>query len=121
MKTSKLFTDKDLCAALSDIFVDNWVDYQYIASVAKHFPVEYVQVMLCRYVAPVCYTNALTPVPPVWTFFDADELWEDIGILKKKEQSVFGKFKRDLCALYFKNRPKQEWQELIQILRNEPA
>nr|WP_314266789.1 hypothetical protein [uncultured Moellerella sp.] len=118
MKTSKLFTDKDLCAALSDIFVDNWVDYQYIASVAKHFPVEYVQVMLYRYVAPICYCNLLSPVPPVWTYFDADELWENIGILKNKEQSLFGKFKRDLCTLYLKNRLKQEWQELMCFLQN---
>lgn len=114
----RTYTDKDLCAALSDIFVDNSVDYQYIASVAKHFPVEYVQMMLYRYVAPICYTNALTPVPPVWTFFDADELSDDIGILKKEEQSVFGKFKRDLCALYFKNRLKQEGQELMRFLQN---
>lgn len=118
MNTSKLFTDKDLCAALSDIFVDNLVDYQYIASVAKNFPVEYVQVMLCRYVAPICYCNLLSPVPPVWTYFDADELWEDIGILKNKEQRVFGKFKRDLCTLYFKNRLKQKWQELMCFLQN---
>lgn len=51
-------------------------------------------------------------------FFDADELWKDIGILKNKEQSLFGKFKRDLCALYFKNRLKQEWKELIYFLQN---
>lgn len=114
----RTYTDKDLCAALSDIFVDNWVNYQHIASVAKYFPVEYVQMMLYRYVAPVCYTNILTPVPPVWTFFDADELWKDIGILKNKEQSLFGKFKRNLCALYFKNRLKQEWKELIYFLQN---
>ncbi|WP_156656737.1 hypothetical protein [Morganella psychrotolerans] len=118
MNTSKLFTDKDLCAALSDMFVDNWVDYQYIASVARNFSVEYVQVMLYRYVAPICYCNLLSPVPPVWTYFDADELWEDIGILKNKEQRIFGKFKRDLCALYFKNRLKQEWQELMCFLQN---
>ncbi|MFB9998175.1 MULTISPECIES: DUF7079 family protein [Providencia] len=118
MNTSQLFTDKDLCAALSDIFVDNRVDYQYIASVAKHFPVEYVQVMLCRYVAPICYCNLLSPVPSVWTYFDADELWEDIGILKNKEQSIFGKFKRDLCTLYFKNRLKPEWQELMCFLQD---
>lgn len=100
VNTSKLFTDKDLCAALSDIFVDNWVDYQYIASVAKHFPVEYVQVMRCRYVAPICYCNMLSPVPPVWTAFDADELWEDIGILKNKEQSLFGKFTINLLFIF---------------------
>lgn len=29
------FTDKDLCTALSDIFVDNQADYKYIASVVR--------------------------------------------------------------------------------------
>lgn len=113
---NRMYTDKELCAALSDIFVDNWVNFEYIASVAKHFPVEYVHLMLCRYVAPSCYCNLLSPVPSVWTAFDADKLWEDIDILRNKEQSVFGKFKRDICTLYFKNRLKQEWQELMHFL-----
>ncbi|SUC23945.1 Uncharacterised protein [Proteus vulgaris] len=114
----RTYIDKDHCAALPDIFVDNWVNFEYIASVAKHFPVGYVYLMLCRYVAPICYCNLLSPVPPVWTAFDADELWREIGILKKKEQSVFGKFKSYLCTLYFKNRLKQEWQELMRFLQN---
>lgn len=114
----RTYTDKDLCAALSDIFVDNWVNFEYIASVAKHFPVEYVHLMLCRYVAPSCYCNLLSPVLSVWTAFDADKLWENIDILRNKEQSVFGKFKRDICTLYFKNRLKQEWQELMRFLQN---
>ncbi|MEQ4626090.1 MULTISPECIES: DUF7079 family protein [Providencia] len=113
---NRMYTDKDLCAALSDIFVDNRVNFEYIASVAKHFPVEYVHLMLCRYVAPSCYCNLLSPVPSVWTAFDADKLWENIDILRNKEQSVFGKFKRDICTLYFKNRLKQEWQELMHFL-----
>lgn len=62
---NRTFKDKDLCAALSDIFVDNLTDYEYIASVAKVFPIEYVEEMLLRYVAPICYINGLTPVPPI--------------------------------------------------------
>lgn len=115
----RTFTDKDLCAALSDIFVDNLTNYEYIASVAKFFPIEHVEEMLLRYVAPVCYINGLTPVPPIWLFFNEDELWDDICALKSKERHLFGKFKRDLCALYFKNRLKQEWQELIQVLQRD--
>lgn len=118
---NRQFTDKDLCAALSDIFVDNLTDYQHIASVAKHFPIEHVERMLIRYVAPVCYTNGLTPVPPVWLYFDEDELWNDICVLKAKECGFLGRFKRDLCALYFKNNLKHEWRELVQFLRNQPV
>ncbi|WPA92287.1 hypothetical protein QS795_000480 [Providencia zhijiangensis] len=121
MNTNRQFTDKDLCAALSDIFVDNLTDYQHIASVAKHFPIEHVERMLTRYVAPVCYTNMLTPVPPVWLFFDEDDVWNDICVLKTKERSFLGKFKRDLCTLYFKNNLKHEWRELVQLLQNQPV
>lgn len=121
MNTNRQFTDKDLCGALSDIFVDNRTDYQHIASVAKHFPIEHVERMLTRYVAPVCYTNGLTPVPPVWLFFDADDVWNDICVLKTKERSLLGKFKRDLCALYFKNNLKHEWRKLVQLLQNQPV
>ncbi|PHM74456.1 DUF7079 family protein [Xenorhabdus kozodoii] len=60
-------TDRDLCEALSYVFVDNEVDYEYIASVAKHFPHEYVEMVFFEWVAPVCYTNGLTPVPTTWT------------------------------------------------------
>jgi hypothetical protein len=121
MNMNRQFTDKDLCAALSDIFVDNLTDYQHIASVAKHFPIEHVERMLMRYVAPVCYTNMLTPVPPVWLYFDEDDVWNDICVLKAKERSFFGKFKRGLCTLYFKNNLKHEWRELVQLLQNQPV
>ncbi len=52
-----MFTDKDLCAALSDVFVDNQTYYKYIVSVAKNFPIEDVETVRLRYVAPVYYTN----------------------------------------------------------------
>lgn len=60
----------DLCGALSDIFVDNEIDFKYIASVAKEFPVDTVEEILFEWVAPVCYTNLLTPAPSVWCGFD---------------------------------------------------
>lgn len=54
----------DLCGALSDIFIDNEVDFKYIASIAKNFPVSTVEDIFFEWVAPVFYTNFLTPVPP---------------------------------------------------------
>ena len=55
-------SDIELCEALSGFFVDNEVDYRYIAKVAKAFPIEHVEKVLFEWVAPVCYTNMLTPV-----------------------------------------------------------
>ncbi|SFU93090.1 DUF7079 family protein [Xenorhabdus koppenhoeferi] len=78
--------DIDLCEALSYIFVDNEVDYEYIASVAKHFPLEHVEMVFFEWVAPVCYSNGLTPAPTTWTFFDREQLWEDIHNFRKKQE-----------------------------------
>ena len=38
----ELLNEKELYAALSDLFVDNKVDYNYIASVVKLYPISYV-------------------------------------------------------------------------------
>ncbi|WP_422108841.1 DUF7079 family protein [Xenorhabdus bovienii] len=55
-----ILTDIDLYEALSYVFVDNEVDYEYIVSVAKHFPLEHVEMAFFEWVAPICYTNGLT-------------------------------------------------------------
>ena len=77
--------EEDLYIALSDLFVDNEVDYNHIASVAKLFPTSYVEHALFNYVAPYCYHNVLTPVPSVCYFFDEDELLSAIDNIKKKK------------------------------------
>ncbi|EUK18546.1 hypothetical protein COMX_02320 [Commensalibacter papalotli (ex Servin-Garciduenas et al. 2014)] len=51
------YSDIDLCEALSEIFVDNEVEYYGIAYVAKHFPIEHVETVYFEWVAPICYSN----------------------------------------------------------------
>lgn len=75
--------EEDLYYALSDLFVDNEVDYNHIASVAKLFPISYVEHVLFYYVAPTCHYNLTGPIPPVWTCFDRDELISAINVIKK--------------------------------------
>lgn len=58
----KQLQDIDLCEALSDIFVDNEVDYENIASIVKHFSLEHVEKIFFEWVAPVCYTNRMAPI-----------------------------------------------------------
>ncbi|MBC8954940.1 hypothetical protein [Xenorhabdus sp. PB62.4] len=105
-------TDIDLCEALSDIFVDNEVDYEYIASVAKHFPLEHVEMVFFEWVAPVCYTNGLTPVPPVWTFFEREQLWEDIQLIrqKKKTENKIEKIKMNIRQCFLRRYLAKDWQ-----------
>ena len=108
--------EEDLYIALSDLFVDNEVDYNHIASVAKLFPTSYVEHALFYYVAPYCYHNALTPVPYVCYFFDEDELLSAIDDIKKKKNRPISKIKMRILAFYLKFKFKYAWQKLKSLL-----
>lgn len=101
----------DLCGALSDIFVDNEVDFKYIASIAKNFPVATVEEILFEWVAPVCYTNLLTPAPSIWSGFDKKSLWIEICDYKSKKSSA-AKCKHMLLVSILKITYRKEWLSL---------
>jgi len=101
----------DLCGALSDIFVDNEVDLKYIASIAKDFPVATVEEIFFEWVAPVCYTNLLTPAPSVWSGFDKKSLWIDICEYRSKK-GFAAKCKHNLLMSILKITYKKEWLSL---------
>ena len=107
-------TDKDLCEALSDLFVDNHVDYDAIASVAKHFPLRHVETVLFEWVAPVCHTNTLAPIPSVWSGFEPEQLWRDIAEHRRKEAraGLIGRGISRRRQLYLRHKFAQEWREL---------
>ncbi|MBI6549419.1 DUF7079 family protein [Xenorhabdus lircayensis] len=104
-------TDIDLCEALSYIFVDNEVDYEYIASVAKHFPLEHVEMVFFEWVAPVCYMNGLTPVPTTWTFFEREQLWEDIQCYREKcvTEGALSKIKTKIRLSFLRKYFSDDW------------
>lgn len=104
----------DLCCALSDIFVDNEIDFKYISSVAKNFPVDKVEEIFFEWVAPVCYTNLLSPTPTVWSGFDPNTLWFDI-CKYQNNKGFFAKFKHKLLVIILKKVYKNEWT----ILKDE--
>lgn len=111
-------SDIELCEALSGFFVDNEVDYRYIAKVAKAFPIEHVEKVLFEWVAPVCYTNMLTPVPEIWSGFERDRLWLDIQALLK-EESEAGLLKKttiNLRQFYLRREYAEEWGTLQRML-----
>ncbi|MCO4209536.1 hypothetical protein M2R29_16455 [Aeromonas hydrophila] len=111
-------SDIDLCEALSDIFVDNEVDFELIAQVARGFPVAHVEMVLFEWVAPVCYTNTLTPVPPIWTGFERDSLWAEIQCLLAREAKA-GLAKKWFIMLrqfYLRQLFAEEWRRLSVLL-----
>jgi hypothetical protein len=110
--------DIDLCEALSDLFVDNEVDFELIAQVARGFPVAHVEMVLFEWVAPVCYTNTLAPVPPIWTGFERDSLWAEIQRLQAREAKAgfAKKLPIMLRQFYLRQRFAEEWCRLSVLL-----
>ncbi|CAI3931749.1 unnamed protein product [Commensalibacter communis] len=117
---SQIYSDIDLCEALSEIFVDNEVSYYSIAYVAKHFPIEYVETVYFEWVAPICYSNLQTPVPPIWTGFDRESLWKNIQEYRTKN-SQLGRFRMFFHKIFLRNLRNEYitqsgWVELKQHL-----
>jgi hypothetical protein len=105
---------RQLWAALSDLFVDANVDYKHIAGVAKNYSVEEVEFALFERVAPVCVSNMLAPVPPVCWYFDKEQLVADIESLIKKrvEQGVIGKCLSGVMGRLIRIVSAKVWAEL---------
>ncbi|KAB7715684.1 hypothetical protein GBN32_00395 [Plesiomonas shigelloides] len=103
-----------LCEALSDIFVDNVVDYHAIAAQARAFPTRHVEQLFFEWVAPVCYANALAPVPSVWAGFEPQLLWQDICHYRQYVTGG-GWLRRQRVALhvfFLRQRFAADWREL---------
>ena len=73
---------------MSDLFVDNEVDYKDVAETltrqCPNMPVDTLRSVFFDEVAPVLGPNGLTPVPAVWTYFDGDEVV--VGITQRLER-----------------------------------
>lgn len=108
--------DKALCEALSYAFLDTRIDYVYIASVAKNYPVEHVEYLFFNYVAPSCYYNTVAPIPSVIYFFDPDELHLNIESIMKREKTIYGKLWMKLFTRYLRYKFKDEWFQLKSLL-----
>ncbi|MDR6914796.1 hypothetical protein J2X66_001661 [Pseudomonas sp. 3296] len=76
--------------ALAEAFVDSTVDYASIAERIRGYDPKVVEEILYSEVAPVCFSNLETPVPPVWTGFKDEWLLDEIAKeLKAREHSWF--------------------------------
>ncbi|WP_092271801.1 DUF7079 family protein [Pseudomonas prosekii] len=64
--------------ALAEAFVDSAVDYAYIAERIRGYDLKVVEEILYSEVAPVCFSNLETPIPPIWTGFKDDWLLTEI-------------------------------------------
>ena len=79
---------------MSDLFVDNEVDYKAVAEAlvlnCPNMNRAKLKRTLFEEVAPVLGTNGLTPAPGVWTGFDGDAVIRDVaGRLAQQHLSVY--------------------------------
>jgi hypothetical protein len=105
---------RKLWSALSDLFVDAKVDYKQIAEALKDFSIEEIEFALFERVAPVCIGNMLAPIPPIWWYFDEDQLASDIEALirKRARQGVIGKCACAVQRCLIRRIGSSTWAEL---------
>jgi len=127
-------TDNDLYSALTWLFLDTDISLHYdlIIKYAWHFPIDYVEEALFKYVAPICGRNfynfsGIIPISRIvipwhWCCFDDDEVLKEIELLKAKEQKQqktwFGRLTLSLRYRIMKHLfYKQCWEELKSHLK----
>ena len=104
---------EEVWVVLSDIFVDNEVDYEWIASEVADVNPDLLEEIFFKEVAPYCGPNLMSAIPAIWDFFDPDELVSGIREkLAKTKKSWIANLRYKcfvpLCRLHF----KYAWKKL---------
>ena len=108
-------TDRDLCIALSDLFLDTETNYQYVVSIAKNFDLQHVEDVLLDWLAPVLHW-AYYSVAPEWAGYDENWLWDEIQkvIVKNNNARFFKRKILNIRRIYMKRLLKDPWQRLLE-------
>ncbi|MCH4899557.1 hypothetical protein [Pseudomonas sp. B707] len=105
--------------ALAEAFVDNEVDYAYIAERIKPYDLKIVEDILYSEVAPVCFGNLETPVPPIWTGFKDEWLLDEIEKeLRARQRSKMRRTFDKLKTLWLRYSYRYIWKEILKSINN---
>jgi len=104
---------EEIWEALSDLFVDNEIDYQEIADKVRGVDLNSLERILFEEVAPYCAPNLSVPAPPVWSGFQRENLQEGIlAIIKENQTSEWKRFKHQVYVAYLRWKYQELWREL---------
>lgn len=104
--------------ALADAFVDSVVDYASIAERIQGYAPEIVEEILYSEVAPVCFSNLETPVPPVWAGFQDEWLLDEIAKeLRARESSWVRRSFDRLKVAWLRYSYGYIWKEIMKFTR----
>ncbi|KVO08480.1 hypothetical protein [Burkholderia ubonensis] len=107
---------------MSDLFVDNEVDYKAVAEAlvrdCPNMDCAELKCTLFEEVAPVLGTNGLTPAPSVWMGFDGDAVMRDVAERLTQQHLSFyrrvtGGIWSTMCRFLFRS----WWAELERELK----
>jgi hypothetical protein len=102
-----------LWTALSDVFVDNTIDYTYIAKSLVGYERSVIEKAFFIDVAPACYSNLQAAIPPIWTAFDPTWLAETIDRFHAARSSSSLRRLRDKVLIaYLRYRLRPEWRDI---------
>lgn len=100
--------------ALSDLFIDNEISYEYIAKRVAHLPISEVEHILFYEVAPVCMSNLLVLNPSNHKGFSEEYVVSNIQqhLLKWQSSRLYQK-KTALKIEFYKFCLKQDWHKVV--------
>lgn len=114
--------------AMSDLFVDNEVDYRHVAEQlirnCPNMPVALLKQVFFSEVAPELASNGMTPAPSVWMEFDSDQVVSGISnMLARRQRSVLYLAGNNLWQLVCRWLCNDMWRKLereILAVRQRP-
>lgn len=116
------FERRNCWIAISDVFVDNEIDYHDVAaSLTRNCPnmaLPLLREVFFGEVAPALASNGMTPAPEVWTGFDSDKVVEKISeMLLHRHRSCVYRVGNRLWCLTCRWLCMEMWQKLKRELR----
>lgn len=111
-----------LWSALSDVFIGNEIDYPAIAREVEGYDRAAVKKVFFEEVAPVCYSNMQTPIPPIWTAFDSTRLANTIDSNQQaRRSSRFRRMRHKILVAYLRFRLRGDWSRIEQELEGQDS
>lgn len=113
---------KEIREALSEAFVDNEVDYAFLARGVAGVPLGELENIFFTEVAPHCGPNLMSAIPPVWAGFDRERLALGIRAMQARAaRSTWGRLRHRLAVAFCRRRFGRLWDEIEAEVCNRRA
>ncbi len=104
---------QDVWEALSDAFIDNEVNYEFIARRVVGVPVADLKEIFFTEVAPQCGPNLLTTIPPIWAGFDRESLSTCIREMQQRNRrSPSARIRHRITVALFRRFFRRTWARI---------